>query len=93
MGSSTIAVLDSAHDRIGNEVSTFPDHVRAKSRILSRPGVLLSSISLAEIRARFPRISPWQRYRREVSTKRSAQRSNFTGEIAAGASSIAARLR
>jgi hypothetical protein len=65
----------------------------AEARLLSRVGMLLSSISLAEIRARFPRISSWQCYRREVSLKRSAQRSNFTGAIAAGVSSIASRLR
>jgi hypothetical protein len=65
----------------------------AEARLLSRVGMLLSLISLAEIRARFPRISSWQCYRREVSLKRSAQRSNFTGAIAAGVSSIAARLR
>jgi hypothetical protein len=65
----------------------------AEARLLSRVGMLSSLISLAEIRARFPRIGSWQCYRREVSLKRSAQRSNFTGAIAAGVSGIAARLR
>jgi hypothetical protein len=81
-----------AHDPIGKPDSTFRI-MHARSRLLSRPRRVVELDLFSGNPRRFPRISSWQCYRREVSPKRSAQRSNFTGEIAAGVSIIIARLR